>query len=191
MSNSPVADYLSGRGIKAGRLPHGILPPSLRFHPCLTHRQAQSEYPAMLGAIQDGDGVIIGVQRTYLAKAGYKTVKASVKPAKMVLGNMAGGAVRLGYAGQILGLAEGIETALSVMQATGHSCWAAVSSSNMSSIPLPPIVNELHLYLDADCNQDVIDKMLDKAKRFYRGVQIRLIRPPQGMDFNDLLCAGV
>jgi putative DNA primase/helicase len=59
----------------------------------------------------------------------------------MMLGSVAGGAVRLGEIGAsgVVGLGEGIGTCLSVMQACPElPVWAALSSGNLEQVMLPP-----------------------------------------------------
>ncbi len=79
-------------------------PPTLRFVPWLRHRPSGGFYPAIVAAIQGADGNIIGVHRTFLAEDG--SGKASVEPARMTLGRVAGGAVRLAPAGKELAVTE-------------------------------------------------------------------------------------
>ena len=82
----------------------------------------------MLGLVRDGAGEVIGLHRTYLGENPDGSVaKASVAKPRMMLGKMAGGAVRLAaFNGQgALGLCEGIETGLAVMTACpGFAVWA-------------------------------------------------------------------
>jgi hypothetical protein len=80
------------------------------------------------------DGAPLAVHRN-LSRHGH--TKAPVDPAKMMLGPCPGGAVRLGPIGDRVMIAEGIETALSAMQATGQTAWAALSTSGVRALELP------------------------------------------------------
>ena len=71
----------------------------------------------MVAAVQAPDRTIAAIHRTYLLPGG--TGKAQVSKPKMALGPLGSGAVRLAKAGPVLGLGEGIETALSAMQLFG------------------------------------------------------------------------
>ena len=133
---------------------------------------------------------IIGIQRTFLKQDG--SGKAPVEPAKMSLGSIAAGTVQL-YAepAEILGLAEGVETALSVFQLYGIPTWAALGSSNLPRIALPqlPDAEEVHLYIDGDAASN--DAMVESGKRYSRqGRLVKVFPAPDGMDFNDLIREG-
>ena len=186
IDGTQAAAYLARRGIRGQELPGHILPPSLRFHPELSHAPSKRVFPAMIAAMQIKAQALCGIHRTYLSGDG----KALVSPAKMMLGRMQGAAIRLCAAAPILGLAEGIETALSVRLATGQAVWAAGSLSNMAAVELPPIVQTVVLYTDGDCDQGLINQTVEKAARFYCGRRVQVAAPPRNMDFNDLLLAG-
>ena len=76
--------------------------------------------------------------------------KAPIEPAKMMLGPCRGGAVRLGPITDRLLVAEGIENALSAMQATGQPAWAALSTSGLRTLELPVEVRDVVMLADGD-----------------------------------------
>jgi putative DNA primase/helicase len=132
-------------------------------------------------------GSPIAVHRTFLASIGEG--KASVDPAKMMLGPCRGGVVRLGEPGAVLMVGEGIETCLAVMQATGNAAWAALSTSGLRSLDLPRELGDVIVLADGDEPGEAAAQ--DCARRWKReGRRARIARPPQGMDFNDLLVSG-
>ena len=106
----------------------------------------------------------------------------------MMLGQMRGGAVRFGALTSPLIIAEGIETALSLHTATGKTVWAALSSSNMKSLILPPLSQMPEVIIAAD-HDDAGIYAANAAAEIWsaegRGVSIAM--PPQGQDFNDVL----
>ena len=131
-------------------------------------------------------GSPIAVHRAFLARDGGG--KAPVDPAKMMLGPCRGGAVRLGEPGAVLMVGEGIETCLAAMQATGNAAWAALSTSGLRSLDLPRDVRDVIVLADGDEPGEAAAK--ECAQRWKReGRRVRIARPPQGMDFNDLLRA--
>ncbi len=176
---TPVERYLRTRGITIN------VPPSIRYAPSLWHGPTRSCFPAMIAGVQDVDGNVIGVHRTYLAPDGCG--KAPVSPEKMMLGRCTGGAVRLGPPGPLLAVAEGIETAISIAQACPHlRVWAALSTSGLRTLILPPGVDEVILCPDGDEPGEQAARIA--AKGFlYDGFKVQIARPPEGADFNDIL----
>jgi hypothetical protein len=83
-------------------------------------------------------------------------------------------------------IAEGIETALSAMQATGLPAWAALSTSGLRTLDLPNDLRDVIVLADGDDSGEAAAR--DCAWRWKRaGRRVRIARPPQGIDFNDLL----
>jgi hypothetical protein len=178
-----VETYLASRGL------HLPPPNTLRFHAGLKHPSG-GIWPAMVALVMRGsDHTPLAIHRTYLARDGGG--KASVDPQKMMLGPCRGGAVRLAAAGNVLMIAEGIETALSAMQATGNPTWAALSTSGLRNLDLPGDVRDVIVLADGDEPGDAAARAC--AWRWKReGRRVRIAHPPQGMDFNDVLvdCAS-
>jgi putative DNA primase/helicase len=103
-----------------------------------------------------------------------------------MLGPCRGGAVRLGESTETLMVGEGVETCLSAMQATGIPAWAALSASGLVNLCLPLAVRDVIILADGDdAGERSALKAAFKWKQEGRGV--RIARPPQGMDFNDML----
>ena len=127
---------------------------------------------------------VVAVHRTFLKADG--SGKAPVSQNKIMLGPCSGGAVRLALAGDELVLAEGIETALSVLQANGKPTWATLSTSGLKAVILPPEVKTVIIAADGD--EPGLKAAEEAASRFYReGRKVRIARPPRGWDFNDVL----
>jgi len=176
-----VEAYLASRGITIPA------PSSLRFHPGLKYPEG-GVWPAMVGLVTRGpDGVPVAIHRTYLKKDG--SGKAPVPGAKKMLGPCQGGAVRLSEPAQSLAVGEGIETCLSVLQATGKPVWAALSTSGLKSLDLPRVVREVTVLADAD---EAGAEAAVFAGRRWRdaGFIVKIARPSFGTDFNDVLLRG-
>jgi hypothetical protein len=173
-----VETYLSSRSIV---IP---VPPTLRFYAKMKHPSGQ-RWPAIVALVTRGtDGTPLAVHRTFLARDGCG--KAAVEPAKMMLGPCRGGAVRLGPTGEQLMIAEGIESALSAMQATAQVCWAALSTSGLRALELPDHIRDVVVLADGDAPGEAAAK--DAGLRWKReGRRVRIARPPRGFDFNDVL----
>jgi hypothetical protein len=161
------------------------IPATLRFLAEAKHSPSGLILPAMIGAVTLWpDRKPCAVHRTFLAPDGHG--KAAVDTPKMTLGPCAHGAVRLAEATDRLMVGEGIETCLAAMQATGQPAWAALSTSGMRRLLLPPHVEEVVILADADAPGELAAK--DAATRWVReGRRVRIARPPKGKDFNDLL----
>jgi hypothetical protein len=130
------------------------------------------------------DDAPLAIHRTFLARDG--SGKAPVDPQKMMLGPCRGGAVRLAMAGEVLMVGEGIETSLAAMQATGYPAWAALSTSGLLALDLPPGVRDVIVLADGD--EAGKSAARNAALRWKReGRRVRIAHPPEGMDFNDML----
>ena len=109
----------------------------------LEHWPTRQMLPAIVARVDAVDGAFLGVHLTFLTSDG-KTNAALGDKRKLMLGGTRGGAVRLSEPDGELTVAEGIETALSVMDATGCPTWAALSTSGVMALELPPGVVYRH-----------------------------------------------
>lgn len=145
---TPVEEYLRARGIRQR------MSDELRFAPRLKHTMSGLEFRAMVARYTDARG-FCGVQRTYLdrlepKKAVVPDGKGSTYPIKLCKGPMGASAVRLRMPiCETLGLAEGIETALSASQLYGFACWATLSANRLAKIEIPPGVRKVVIFGDA------------------------------------------
>jgi len=177
---SLVEVYLRSRGITMS------VPPVLRFAPSLKH-PSRVFLPAMVAAVQNFEGRVVAIHRTFLQPDG--SGKADLEPAKAALGPIRRCAVHLAQAGATLAIAEGIETALSVLQSTGLPTWAALGTANLSSVALPATVREVLIAADGDKpGERAAQAAAQRLVREGRGV--RIMRPSAGLDFNDVLRGG-
>lgn len=204
LAGTPAGDYLAGRGINLAEL--GRQPRSLRYHPALHNRESGQTWPALLGAITGDDGQMTAVHRTWLARnSAGQWGKAPLQAAKMSLGRVTGGTIRLwrgasGKAlaqapeGEAVAIGEGVETCLSVAIACPERrIISAVSISNMANIKLPPAVRTVILLKDNDGDNKAAAKAFSRAIGHFQqdGRIVRVAIPPVGDDFNDTLQAGV
>jgi putative DNA primase/helicase len=174
-----VESYLHARAITLA------IPPSLRFHGGLKHPTG-IDLPAMVAAVQNMDGAIVAIHRTFLKKDG--SGKANVQPNKMMLGPCAGGAVRFAKPASIIAIAEGIETALSIAQACPHlAVWAALSAAGIRALQLPESVQEVIICADNDPDGTGERAAETAAARFVKqGKRVRIAKPHGAKDFTDL-----
>ncbi|MDX9690648.1 MAG: toprim domain-containing protein [Alphaproteobacteria bacterium] len=179
---TPVEAYLRWRGIE-------ILPSSLRFLPRHIHKPTGQYFPVMLAAAMDWAGKIYALHRTYLLPDGKG--KAPVTPAKMTLGAVGGLSCHLAPAGEELAISEGIETGLSVQQATRIPTWAALSAGGIRNLILPPLPLASSVIIAADADPVGLRAAHDAARLWReQGRMARIAIPPSGKDFNDILIQG-
>jgi len=144
-----AATYLRNRGCK---LVLGVHTDTdvIRFHPLCPF--GSRRVPAMLALITDAvTGDRIGVHRTAIKDDGSgKRELGEGISSKMVLGSALGGAIRLHAFSEHLGIAEGIETALSATQVFGIAVWAVASASGIAGFPILQGVKRLTVFADHD-----------------------------------------
>jgi hypothetical protein len=161
------------------------LPDTLRFHRNCWHGPTARRYPALVALVEGGDA--FAVHRTYLLPDG--SGKERIEHNKMMLGAVAGGAVRLTEGPGGLVVAEGIETALSLacgLLGAPATIWAALSTSGMQALRLPDIPSRLTIAPDGDkAGRGAALTLADRAAR--EGWAVSILNPPPGGDFNDML----
>lgn len=176
-----AAQYLRHRGITLE------IPPTLRFIPEFEYMPRVS-LPAMVAAVQGANRRVIAVQITFLHPSG--TRKAHVANPRKTLGALGAGAIRLGPAGPVVGLAEGTESALSAMQLFGGTVWATLGAQRLGSIRLPSEVDKIILYPDRDETGNAAAHKAAEAYRLLRYVECKF--PVEGCnDFNDELAVEI
>jgi hypothetical protein len=156
----------------------------LRFHPRtpLGPRPLTRFGPALIAAVRDETG-LVAVHRTFLhARAPRLT---PLDQPRRALGALRAGAVRLGGIAPELGLAEGLETALSASALFGLPCWATLGTERFAHIVLPREVTALRLFLDNDAGGRRAEKL---AREAFAHLPMEALYPPRpGDDWNDVL----
>jgi hypothetical protein len=180
----PIAGTLAEVYLR-GRCIFVPLPPTLRFHPSCWHL-AGWHHPALVGKVELwGQGV--AVHRTYLDHAGGK---AKVEPEKAMLGPCRGAAVRLSAGSGPLVVAEGIETALSLLDGLNElrpRVWAALSAGGVAGLELPAIAGKLSIAPDSDdAGQSCRASEALAERAAVAGWRVRLMPAPDGFDWNDI-----
>ena len=160
---------------------------ALRYHSRCEH--APGVFRSALLARIDCVGIgLTALSRTYLAADG--SGKAALEPQRKFLGAVTGGAVQFNQPkrGLWLVVGEGIETTLSVMQATQLPGWAALSAHGIRSLKLPETADHVLIAADNDINGVGQKAAHEAGKRFTKeGRRVRIMLPPKGYDFNDVL----
>ena len=187
-AGDPVSLYLRHRGIVLD-----TYPTCLRYlEKCRYQGDEPRWYPAMIAKVQRPDGSPAILHRTYLTMEGRKAPVES--PRRLMPGRIDKGcAVRLAPQGPTLGIAEGIETALSVSAIWGSPCWAAVSAGMMLAWEPPPEAAEIVVYADHDrgyAGQAAAYGLAHRLAMRKDGPRVRVEIPADaGDDWNDVLMA--
>ena len=158
----------------------------LRAHPGLRHTTSGGIHPAMLAILRYADGSGSSVHRTYLTQDGRK---ADVDPVRKMLPGLplAGSCVRLGPVMERLGIAEGIETAISAGKLFGLPVWAATCANQLKAWEPPQGVREVVVFGDNDASMTGQEAAYTLGKRLRLegfGVDVK-IPPRVGTDWAD------
>ena len=176
-AGSIVETYLRNRGIV---LP---VPPSLRAG-TVAHLD-RYPMPVMVAAVQRPDGAVVAVQTLLLTHRGQK---APTGYPRKTTGALGAGAVRLARATSALGIAEGVEDALSATMLSGVPCWASLGAGRMHRVAVPDHVRKLHIFAD---NDDAGRAAAERTAHEHRHRRVVLRYPPDGVkDWNDFLQAS-
>jgi len=180
VKGSLVMAYLQARGIK-------IWPENVRYCPECWNTEKRRNMPAMVARVMNREGVPVSIHRTYLDGDKKAQLEAPKKlmPATEKLHAVA---VRLSPAGARLGIAEGIETALSAEMMFGFSVWAVISTTIMETFVPPEGVEELTIFADSDSNYAGEKAAYTLANRLaIKGLSVKVRVPDGWNDFNDQL----
>lgn len=189
---TPAEVYVRSRGIDID------LPRSVRFGMVPRWRDPETGevgrgYPAMICAIQDVHGQLVGVQCIFLEDGGrrkFSRLNRDGKPAKakLTFGLLAGGAFRLGPAAENIICCEGPEDGLTLAQSLpGQSVWVSCGTAGLGKIKFPEVVRSVVLAGD---NNRSGREAVAQAHTIYasRGIAVQEMFPDDPFkDWNDCL----
>lgn len=170
-----VEAYLRSRGLD---LP---IPESIRFT-SLPYGSRGPEHPVLVAAVASADSKLTGIQRTYLRPDG--TGKADVPKAKLSLGRVSGGAIRLAPCSRSLIVCEGLEDGLTLQQEIGRATWVAAGASMLPNMIFPAGVEAVSIGGDNDEAGEVAARKAAECFA-HRGLKTRVFFPVGAKDFND------
>lgn len=145
MADNGAGLYLANRGIE------GPYSDALRFIPKMRVANEEVKYlAAMIGMVRNPDGDVVNFHRTYLQSG----KKADISSPKKIMKGPAphGSYIALSPAAEVMGVAEGIETALHVTRRFGIPCWSLISADGLKAFTPPVIVKHLRIFGDNDAN---------------------------------------
>lgn len=179
--------YLRSRGIT---LP---IPRAIKLHQAMSYYdngELKGKFAAMVATVSGSDGKPITYHVTYLDGTGKAGVPCprKVLPPKTPL---PGSAIRLAEPADYLGLCEGIETALSVIQMTDIPTWACINAGGLEAVEIPQSVTRVCVWGDNDENytgQKSAYTLANKLKIKRPELRVHVMIPAQrGYDWNDVL----
>jgi hypothetical protein len=155
----------------------------------------------MVAVVRGPDGKAVSLHRTWLTPDGRKAPLAQPRRevARPSYFSTHGAAIRLGMPGEVLGVAEGIETALSAQQACGFAVWSTLNATLMAQLVVPQEVRTVVIFADKDrtvngkhAGQSAASSLAQRLVSEGRDVLICI--PPdsidegsKGIDWNDVL----
>jgi hypothetical protein len=193
---SGVATYFAAR-----HLPFPTQARDLLFHRALeqwepdsrnpTKMVAVARWPAMVAIVRDKTGAVVGIHRTYFDRDCKR--KAPIDRPKRMLGDCAGGAVRLGPPAPKIGTCEGIETGIAFQSEYGVSTWCGLNTSGLAALELPDLPMGSEPIIGADKDQNGAGESAARkamARWLAEGRQPRLVMPNDvDTDFADVVAA--
>lgn len=153
-----------------------------------SEEETETVFPAMLSRVTDTEGIVTALHRTYLTEEGMKAPIES--PKRVTPGKIRGAAVELGNPGAVLGVAEGVETALAASALFGFPVWAALGASNLAAFEAVPAgVKKVVVFSDNDANFTGQAAAFELARRLsLSGLTVEVKVPDAvGEDWLDVL----
>lgn len=161
-----------------------LFPPTFRFHPALYHAETKSNHPALIAKVADAENRPVAIHRTWLAdvEPRKKLTAGTLPPAS---------AIRIMAYEESLGIAEGIETAISAFAIFGIPTWAAISANMLEKWEPPKIVKKVYIFGDNDHNfigQLAAYRLAYRLRQNEGFEAVRVLIPNvTGADWNDML----
>jgi len=183
---SPAAKYLRNRLGGQPQALQYVRELAKAFHP-----DDKQFHPAMVAKVISADDRAVNLHLTYLTRDGRK---AAVNPAKKVMqGKLPDGcAIRLMPSAEVMGVAEGIETALSASLMLDIPVWACLNGSLLAKWKPPEEAHEIIVFGDNDSNYTGQAKAYELANRlevqFKRKATV-MLPEVSGTDWNDFYVA--
>jgi putative DNA primase/helicase len=164
-------------------------PSCLRTSPREQYRDAAtgivSTHPAMLAMVRDAKGKPVTVHRTYLTYGGEKALVAHPRKALSPYGRSP--SIRLSPIAPVMGIAEGIETALAAARLFRIPTWSVLNACGIESFEPPPGCEQLFIFADNDANGRGQLAATRAVARLRGLVAVEIRIPARLKDWDDVL----
>jgi len=186
LEGTPAEEYLNSRGIT--QMPTG----GVKYSSSEFNSDTNSRFEAMFAIASNEYSEAIQRHLTYLD--GPKKANVPKNKKMLSLQEYSGSiAVKLFQAKSTLGIAEGIETALSAHQLYKLPVWSTLNATILKKFKAPPGVDTLVIFADNDTNGTGLAAAFECGKANIlanNDVQRVIVRWPELPDFNDMLLQG-
>lgn len=197
-SFSVVKSYFESRGLNIGL----VKDEDVRLVDNLVYGKDDAgnfiKFAGFVCAVRNVSGEIQTLHRFFLDDNGHK---ANVENPKKMMAiadgkTVTGAAIRFGKpVDGILAIAEGVETALSVVAGTGLACWSCLTAHGVSTFEPPESVKTIVVFADKDVSETGAKAVsLLKERMAAKGVKVLKVFPKleiaegsKGVDWNDAL----
>ena len=182
ISGTAAYNYLKNRCCFAE---DSYLPSNLRFSQSC--KFGKNKAPALIGKmVHAKSDMFLGIHRTAICPDGTGKLNFTDGTSnKMMLGSASCAVIKLSPFKNVLGIAEGIETALSASSLFNMPVWAVLTAGGMARFPLIPHIQHLTIFADNDDAGAQAAK--SSARRYHSSGATGEIRTPpvQFKDWND------
>lgn len=185
----PASLYLAHRRIKLVEYPK-----LLRFHPRVAYDKREDGswifHPALLQKFVAADAKRWTMQVSYLDPARARPDRPSDRRLARGVPVPLGGAVRLANSAETMGVAEGVETALSAQLMLGVPVWATLSTGCLVKWEPPETAKNILIFADYDETFGGQAAAFSLAHKLAgKGLHVEVRMPPDLGDWNDALVA--
>ena len=162
----------------------------IRFLESIKEPSTKQNYPALLVIGKNPEGIVEGVQVTYLEKDASKA--KAPESAKRSYGVIKGSSIPVHQGGNMIAVAEGVETALSVASANPNlTVFSSLGSiTNFSAQKFNAKGQTLLICADNDASDNASNHKVSRAadELANKGFNVFVAKPNEvGQDFNDVL----
>lgn len=195
IDGTPAEKYLLKRGIWRSNFAS-----VLRFHPGLSYihgkeKRNYGKFPCLLAPIKTSSGKLVSIHRIFLTEDGDKAPVPSPKKMMSAQSDIRGAAIRLFPASEVLGVAEGIETALAAHAVSRMPVWSCISAVLMELVDIPDCVKTVVIWADLDRSgrgAEAAERLADRLEAQGKQVQVCLPQGPlppaaKGIDWLDVM----